>query len=218
MTDKEKKLTAYHEAGHAVVGHVLPNTDPVRKVTIIPRGMALGLTWQLPQQEDFLTAKSKFEDEICVLLGGFVAENAFFGESATGVSNDIARATQIARNMVTRFGMSNLGPIVFGEHKYNEFLGDHSSSKNYSEEIAQKIDEEVDKLIHQSLKRTSKIIDDYEEIIVKIATELLQRETLDQEEFEAFFPELKGSNSSSKTKVTKTKKPKSSSKNKNSKD
>ncbi len=188
LSPEEKKITAYHEVGHALVGHSLPGCDPVHKVTIISRGMALGATWFVPEDDKHLHAVSKFEDEICSLLGGYLAEKIFFKEVTTGASSDLKRATQIARRMVTEYGMSEeLGPIIYSETS-GQFMGtEMGSSRDYSEQIAAKIDAEVKKIIDAQMKRTTKIINDNKPLMTKISEDLLKKEVLSKEEFEAYF-------------------------------
>ena len=189
LSEEEKKITAYHEVGHALVGKLLPGCDPIHKVTIIPRGMSLGATWSVPDEEVHLISISKFKDKMCSLLGGLVAERVFFKDATTGASNDLERATSIARNMVTRYGMSpELGLVIFGEKGGGQFLGSEVSTyKNYSEEVASKIDEAVANLIQEAEKRTTKIIKENKKLMDKIATKLLKKEVLGQEEFNKFF-------------------------------
>jgi len=190
MTDEEIKITAYHELGHAITGYVLPHTDPVHKISIVSRGMALGVTWFLPERDRLLVSKEKFEDELVSLLGGRAAEELMFGEQAitTGASNDMEKATKIARNMVTKYGMSPLGPITFGEHHGNPFLGkDLMHEKTYSEETAKMIDDQVSKLLQKSLKTAKEILTKYKKLLVKIGEDLIEKETITREEFEAYF-------------------------------
>ncbi len=189
LTDEEKKITAYHEVGHALVGKLLPKCDPVEKVSIIPRGMALGVTWFLPEEDKHLKSLSKFKDELCSLLGGHTAEKLTFGEVTTGASSDLQRATEIARRMVTEYGMSDdLGPIIFGEKAMAQFLGTEVGSKpNYSEEVAAKIDQAVSKIIHEAQDRTTKILIENKALLKTISEELLKKEVLSKEEFDAFF-------------------------------
>lgn len=192
LNKKEKEITAYHELGHALVGHMLPGCDPVHKVSIISRGMTGGVTWFLPEEDRNLTPKSKFEDEICAALGGYTSEEIFFGEMTTGASHDLQVATQIARNMVTKYGMSELGPIIFGEGNDEIFLGkDFGHMKNYSEETSAKIDELIRKLIDKCHKRTSEIISKQKDVIKQMATDLIKEETFSREEFEAYFKDIK---------------------------
>ena len=192
LNKQEKEITAYHELGHALIGHLLPGCDPVHKVSIISRGMALGATWFLPEEDKHLFPKSKFEDEICSLLGGYSSEEVFFGEMTTGASNDLQRATHLARNMVTKYGMSELGQIIFGENNEEIFLGkDFGHIRNYSEESAAKIDELVRKLIDKCHKKTQELIAKHKDLIRKLAEDLIKKETLSKEEFEAYFKDIK---------------------------
>jgi len=189
LTEEEKKITAYHEVGHALVGKLLPGCDPVEKVSIIPRGMALGVTWFLPEEDKHLKSVSKFKDEMCSLIGGHASEKMFFGEVTTGASSDLQRATDIARRMVTEYGMSeDLGPIIFGDKSAATFMGTELGSKpNYSEEVASKIDKAVSKMIHEAQDRTNKILKDNKTLLTKIAEKLLVKEVLSKEEFDAYF-------------------------------
>ena len=192
MSDKEKKITAYHEVGHAVVGHLLPGCDPVHKVSIISRGMALGVTWFLPDEDRLLSSKSKFEDELCSLLGGRIAERIFFGEVTTGASNDLEKAAKIARAMVTKYGMSELGAITFASGHEEVFLGkDYGHIKNYSESSAAKIDELVKKILDKAEKRTEEIITKNKVLMTEIAEDLIKKETLSDHEFAAYFKKKK---------------------------
>lgn len=188
LSEPEREITAYHEVGHAVVGHLLPGCDKVNKISIISRGMALGVTWFLPEEDKHLAAKSKFEDELCSLLGGYTAEEVFFGEMTTGASNDLQRVKKIATNMVTKYGMSEMGPIIFGDTNDEVFLGkDFGHIKNYSEESAAKIDQLVKQLITKAHKRTKDIITKHKKLIEKIAKDLIKKETINKEEFEKYF-------------------------------
>jgi cell division protease FtsH len=192
LSKKEKEITAYHETGHAMIGHLLPNCDPVHKISIVSRGMALGVTWFLPEQDKHLYSKSKFEDELASLLGGYVTEEIVFGEMTTGASNDLERATNIARKMVTEYGMSDLGPAVFGERSHEIFLGrDFGHVKNYSEEVAAKIDAEIKKIIDKAYKTAKSIILKHRKLLDKIAKDLIKKETLTREEFVAYFKHIK---------------------------
>ncbi len=154
ISDAEKAIIAYHEGGHAVVQRILPKCDPVQKVTIISRGMALGYTMALPTEDRYLQSKTEFEDKIAGLLGGNVAERLVFGDTTTGASNDIEKATDLARRMVTEFGMSDrLGPLSFGKRDELVFLGrEIGEQRNYSDEVAKKIDEEVRAIIDHGLR------------------------------------------------------------------
>ena len=199
LTNEEKKITAYHEVGHALVGKLLPNCDPVHKVSIISRGMALGVTWFLPEEDKHLKSVSKFKDELCSLLGGYVSEKLTFGEVTTGASNDLQRATEIARSMVMDYGMSEeLGPVIFGQKSMARFLGaDLGTKPNYSEAVAAKIDTAVSKIINEAEDRTSKILTDNKALLKNISEVLLKKEVLDKKEFNQFFP-AKGKDKGSK--------------------
>jgi len=192
LSDKEKRITATHEAGHAVVSHILPNADPVHKISIISRRMALGYTWNMPTEERKLQTRAHFIDEIATLMGGRVAEEVFFGRDniTTGAQNDLKKATDIARKMVTDYGMSEkLGTQIYGHREEMPFLGkEYTEHRNYSEDVARLIDEEIAKLISEGKKSAEEIVKTHKPIIEKIADDLLQKETLSGEEFEAFFP------------------------------
>ncbi|MDP3954653.1 MAG: ATP-dependent zinc metalloprotease FtsH [bacterium] len=189
FTKKEKEIAAYHEAGHALVASSLPNTDPVHKVSIISRGRAGGYTLKLPTEDKHLKSKAEFESELAVLLGGQTAEQIIFKEITTGASNDLKIASEIARNMITRFGMSEkLGPITFGEKDELVFLGKEiTADKNYSNEIAYQIDQEVRKFIVAARQTARKVIGDKISLLHKIAKELIEKETLEQKEFYALL-------------------------------
>jgi cell division protease FtsH len=188
LSKSEKETTAYHEVGHAVVGHLLPNCEPVHKISIVSRGMALGVTWFLPEEDKHLYSKSKFEDEMCSLLGGYVAEQVFFNELTTGASNDLERATNIARKMVTEYGMSSLGPVIYGEKNHEVFLGrDFGHIRNYSEDVASSIDNEIKKFVDAAYQKTLTVVKQNKEIIDEIAKKLIEKETLNRNEFLAFF-------------------------------
>lgn len=190
LSEKEKKITAYHEIGHAVVGHLLPNCEPVHKISIVSRGMALGVTWFMPEEDKHLYTKAKFEDEMCSLLGGYVSEECFFGELTTGASNDLERATNIARRMVTEYGMSPLGPVIYGEKNREVFLGrDFGHVRNYSEEVASAIDKEIKKMIDATYVKVKKMVSENKDLIDRIAKKLLEKETLNRKEFMKFFGE-----------------------------
>jgi len=189
MSDKEKKITAYHEVGHALAGHYSPNCDPVHKISIISRGMALGATWFVPQEDTHLSSKSKFVDEINSLMGGYAAEEFIFGEMTTGASNDLEKASKIARKMVTEYGMSTLGPIIYGEANQEVFLGrDFGRVRNFSEKIAAEIDAEVEKVVKQGYENAKKILRKHKNELHEIAKALIKKETLNQKEFLAFLP------------------------------
>jgi len=190
LSDQEKEITAYHEAGHAIVAHLLPNCDPVHKVSIISRGMALGATWILPEQDRHLYSKEKFIDDMATALGGRVAEEIIFSSITTGASNDLKRVSQTARSMVKDYGMSSqLGPIQYGQKEEMIFLGrDFNEQKNYSESTAALIDKEVANIIGQSYKKAKDVLTKNKNILEKIAKHLLEKETIDEEEFLTFFP------------------------------
>ena len=195
LSDMEKKITAYHEAGHAVVGHILPHGDPIHKISIISRGMALGYTWNLPDQDRRLQTKAQFLDEIASFMGGRVAEEVFFGAKniTTGAQNDLKRATLLARKMITEYGMSDkLGPQTYGHKEELPFLGkEYTEHRNYSDKIANLIDDEVSALILQGQKRALEIITTHKKTIEKIAETLLKKETIEEDEFAKFFPNHK---------------------------
>ncbi|MCI8934019.1 MAG: ATP-dependent zinc metalloprotease FtsH [Clostridiaceae bacterium] len=188
-SEKEKKLTAYHEAGHAIVTRLLPSQDPVHQISIVPRGRAGGFTLSLPKEDKFYTSKLEMQDDLVTLLGGRVAEKLVLDDISTGASNDIERASEIARRMVTRYGMSDkLGPIAFTSD-YNEvFLGrDFASSKNYSEEVAAVIDQEVKRIITEAYERCENMLAEHRDILDRVAAYLLEHETMDSEAFEQVF-------------------------------
>lgn len=186
LKPEEKKITAYHEAGHAIISHVLPKGDPVRKVTIIPRGMALGVTWNAPEEEEFHRTTEKYFTEICIFMGGRAAEKMVFSDVTSGASSDIKRATQIARNMVMRFGMSDLGPMEFSVNQM-DFLGGEVGGTSYSQEFAAKVDIEVQKILQKGMEEAEKILKKHKQALEAIAEELLKKETIDKKEFEAIL-------------------------------
>jgi cell division protease FtsH len=181
ITEKEKKVTAYHEAGHTLAALFIPGADPVHKVSIIPRGRAMGVTMYLPEEEKYNETKEGLHTLICTLLGGRVAEEIIFSTITSGASNDIDRATGIARKMVCEWGMSEkLGPLAFGEKEGEIFLGrDMGHVKNYSEATAVEIDNEIRRIIQENYERTRKILKENRESLVKVAEALLERESLD---------------------------------------
>jgi cell division protease FtsH len=189
ITEEEKEIIAYHEGGHAVVQRVLPKCDPVTKVTIVSRGMALGYTMSLPQEDRYLHSKSEFEDKIAGMLGGNVAETLVFGDTTTGSSNDIEKATNLARAMVTQYGMSEkLGPLAFGKKEEMVFLGrEISEQRNYSDEVAAKIDSEVREIIDAAFLRAKEALATHRPVLDKLAALLVEKETIEHEEFEALF-------------------------------
>ncbi len=192
ISDAEKAIIAYHEGGHAVVQRILPKCDPVSKVTIISRGMALGYTMALPQEDRYLQSKTEFEDKIAGLLGGNVAERLIFGDTTTGASNDIEKATDLARRMVTEFGMSDkLGPLSFGKRDELVFLGrEIGEQRNYSDEIAKQIDEEVRAIIDKAYERATEVLTTHRDRLVALAEKLVAEETVDAEAFETLFTDL----------------------------
>jgi len=181
----EQKIVAYHEAGHALVAAFSKNADPVQKISIISRGNAGGYTMAVPTEDKMLHSRGYFLDEIAVLLSGFVTEQAIFGDVTTGASNDLERATNMARNMVTRYGMSSLGPRTFGKKEELIFLGkEMNEEKNYSEKTAQDIDHEVSTLIEGARKRALKLITEKRDKLDKLANTLIEKETIEKEEFD----------------------------------
>ncbi|MEY2414178.1 MAG: cell division protease FtsH [Acidobacteriaceae bacterium] len=183
LSEEEKKVTAYHEAGHALVASKLPNSDPLHKVTIIPRGMALGVTMQLPIDDKHNYTKEYLETEIAIMMGGRIAEEMFLNQMSTGAGNDIERATELARKMVCEFGMSDLGPLTFGKKEEQIFLGrEIAQHRDYSEATAIKIDDEVRRMIGLGYNTAKGILAADGDTLVKIALALLEREVLDANE------------------------------------
>jgi cell division protease FtsH len=189
MSEKERLVTAYHELGHAIVGHLLPNTDPVHKVSIISRGQALGYTISLPTEDKFLTTRAELLDTMAMTLGGRAAEEIVFGEITTGASNDLEKVTETAKQMVMRFGMSErLGPRVFGHDRSQPFLGrEFSAEPDYSDEIAREIDDEVRRIVEDAHQTSKDILGDHREQLDTISKILLERETIEAEEFIALL-------------------------------
>jgi cell division protease FtsH len=189
ISDKEKQVIAYHEAGHALVGHVLPNTDPIHKISIIPRGQALGYTLALPTEDKFLVARTEMIDELAMLLGGRVAEKLATDDVTTGAANDIEKATKLARGMVTRYGMSDkLGPMTLGDAQHEVFLGrDFSNNADYSPEIAFEIDKEVRRLVDDAFATAQTILEERRGQLDLMAEVLIERETVDREELQALL-------------------------------
>jgi cell division protease FtsH len=190
ISDEEKRIIAYHEAGHAVVMNAIPEADPVQKITIVGRGQAGGLTWYRPEDDRLLTSRKKMIASLAGLLGGRVAEELVFDDITSGASNDIERVTQVARMMVTRMGMSNeMGLMTYGQKEELIFLGrEISEQRDYSEAVAEKIDSEVRRLVDDSYKLTKKLLTKYRDRLDAVAQKLLEVETLTREEFEAIFP------------------------------
>lgn len=201
ISDQEKKLTAYHEAGHAVSTYFIEGQDPVHQVSIVPRGMAGGYTMHMPLEDKMYMSKRKMDEELVILLGGRVAEHLTFGDISTGASNDIERASEIARNMVTKYGMSDtLGPITFGSGHDEVFLGkDYGTVRNYSEEIAKEIDEEVNRIIMTAFKRCEKLLKEHASNLESLAQYLIKYEKINGSDFDKL---MKGELVESNTKNT----------------
>ncbi|MFH2033317.1 MAG: ATP-dependent zinc metalloprotease FtsH [Candidatus Margulisiibacteriota bacterium] len=192
ISDKEKKIVAYHEVGHAMLSKILPNSDPVHKVSILPRGMALGYTLQLPLEDKYLVSRSEVVDQITVLLGGRVAEEENFDEITSGAHNDLERATDLARKMVCEYGMSELGPRTFGRKDRQVFLGrDLAERTDYSDETANEIDKEVNAIIEKCHVRARGIVRSNKDSMDKMASRLIEKETLEGEELESLLNEIK---------------------------
>jgi cell division protease FtsH len=192
ISDAEKAIIAYHEGGHALVQRILPKCDPVAKVSIISRGMALGYTMGLPAEDRYLQSKAEFEDKIAGMLGGNAAERLIFGDTTTGSSNDIEKATNVARRMVTEYGMSErLGPLAFGRRDELVFLGrEIGEQRNYSDDVAKKIDEEVRAIIDRAYSRAMDVLSTHKDRLVQLAERLVAQETIEADEFEAMFADL----------------------------
>ena len=189
MGEKERLITAYHEMGHAIVGHYLEHSDPVHKVSIISRGQALGYTISLPSEDKFLTTRAELTDTMAMTLGGRAAEEIVFGEITTGASNDLEKVTATAKQMVMRFGMSEkLGPRVFGHDHGQPFLGrEFSAEPDYSDEIAREIDDEIRRIVEGAHQQAKDILAEHREALTQISELLLKRETIEREEFEALL-------------------------------
>ncbi len=192
ISDAEKQIIAYHEGGHAVVQRILPKCDPVAKVSIISRGMALGYTMGLPTEDRYLQSKTEFEDKIAGMLGGNAAEKLIFGDTTTGASNDIEKATNLARRMVTEFGMSEkLGPLALGKREEMVFLGrEIGEQRNYSDEVARQIDEEVRTIIDRGYARAMEVLTTYKDRLTMLADRLIAEETLEADAFEELFADI----------------------------
>jgi hypothetical protein len=183
LSDEEKKNTAYHEAGHALVAAMTPGADPVHKVTIIPRGMALGLTMQLPEDDKHTYTREYLEAMLAVLMGGRSAEEIFLGHITTGAGNDIERATDLARNMVCEWGMSELGPLAYGKKDEAIFLGrEITQHRDYSEDTAIQIDKEVKRIVNGGYENAKRLLSNNRETLERIAQALLEREVIDANE------------------------------------
>ena len=185
ISEEEKKNTSYHEAGHALVASLLPDADPIHKVTIIPRGLALGTTQQLPLDDRYTYSKEYLEAQLSVLMAGRASEKMLLGKTTTGAANDFEKATEIARKMVCQWGMSDLGPVTFGERDDLVFLGkDLAMHKNFSEKTAELIDAEVKKIINRSFNRTKELLEKHRDKLIDVAKALLEKEVLTSEELE----------------------------------
>ncbi|MFL6249614.1 MAG: ATP-dependent zinc metalloprotease FtsH, partial [Actinomycetes bacterium] len=184
ISDKEKRMIAYHESGHAIVGHALPNADPIHKVSVISRGRALGWTLSLPVEDKFLVTRSEMIDELAMLLGGRVAEELWFLDPTTGASNDIEKATQVARKMVCEYGMSDrLGSLVLGTKQENVFLGrDFGHQQDYSEQVAFEIDKEMRRLVDEAHAEAEQILTTYRDVADAMVEALMEKETIGKEE------------------------------------
>jgi cell division protease FtsH len=198
MTEDEKKNTAYHEGGHALVAAMLPDADPIHKVTIIPRGRALGVTMQLPMEDKYSHTKEYLEATITVMMGGRIAEERFLGHMTTGAGNDIEKATDLARRMVCEWGMSEkLGPMTFGKKEEEIFLGrDFTQKVDYSESTAIEIDAEVRRIIQDSYYKAKDLLKTNLRLLHKVAESLLEKEVLDGSEIDAIVREFGGNGGS----------------------
>ncbi|HEY4229671.1 MAG TPA: ATP-dependent zinc metalloprotease FtsH, partial [Thermoanaerobaculia bacterium] len=193
MTEEEKRNTAYHEGGHALVAAMLPDADPVHKVTIIPRGRALGVTMQLPTEDKYSHTKEYLEATVTVMMGGRIAEEKFLGHMTTGAGNDIERATDLARKMVCEWGMSEMGPLTFGRPEQEIFLGrDFGRTQDYSEGTANQIDAEVKRIVTEAYARARKMIEDNQKAMHRLARTLLEKEVLDGDEVLQIIAEESG--------------------------
>jgi cell division protease FtsH len=193
MSEHEKKITAYHEGGHALVAAALPHTDPVHKITILPRGRALGYTMVLPDQDKYSTTRSEMLDQLAYMLGGRAAEELVFHDPTTGASNDIEKATAVARAMVTQYGMTErLGAIRYGQEQGEVFLGrDFGHTRDYSEDVAAAIDQEVRSFIDAAHHEAFDVLVDNRDVLDALVVELLEKETLDKADVERIFEPLR---------------------------
>ena len=186
LSEHERKITAYHEMGHAIVGHFLEHTDPIHKVTIVSRGQALGLTISLPTEDRYLTTRTALMHQMAMTLGGRAAEEIVFHEVTTGAANDLEKVTATAKSMIMRFGMSEkLGPRVLGHSNDQPFLGrDFSAQADYSEEIAREIDDEIRRVIEEAHEQALTVLREHMDDLHKISNILIERETIDRDQFE----------------------------------
>jgi cell division protease FtsH len=197
ISDEEKRIIAYHEAGHAVVANAIAEADPVQKVTIVGRGQAGGVTWFRPDEDRILMSRKKMQATLAMALGGRAAEELIFDDITSGASGDIEQVTRMARSMVTRLGMSSeLGPLVYGQSQELVFLGREISEKrDYSDDVANQIDREVRRIVDEAYEQARSILREYRDKLDAIANKLLEVESLTREEFEAIFPPLSGKKS-----------------------
>lgn len=193
LSAKEKEITAVHEGGHAIVGHVLPLADPIHKVSVVSRGMAAGYTWSLPEEDIHLYSRQKFLDDLAQMLGGRAAEALMMGEITTGAENDLMRATRLARRMVTQYGMSDkLGPLTYGEREQQVFLGrDWAEHKTYSDDVARVIDEEVKRIVTEAYERAKEVLKKHRTLLRQIADRLVKEETIEGEAFAKMFEPIR---------------------------
>jgi len=188
LTDEEKRVTAYHEAGHAIVAAMRAHADPLHKVTIIPRGMALGVTMQLPEDDKHTVTKDYLQTQLAILMGGRIAEEIFLKQMTTGAGNDIERASDLARKMVCEFGMSRLGPLTFGKKEEQIFLGrEIAQHRDFSEETARQIDAEVRNFVDEAYKAAYDLLNNNHDIMHRMASALLERETIDANDIRAII-------------------------------
>ncbi|MFN8614487.1 MAG: ATP-dependent zinc metalloprotease FtsH [Vampirovibrionales bacterium] len=197
ISEKDKELTAYHEVGHALVALMVPGCDPLRKVSIIPRGMALGLTWTMPDDNNVHTSRKQLMARIAMTLGGRAAEKLIYNDCYTGASDDLNKVTELARKIVTQFGMSDeLGPIVFGKANEHVFMGrDFGSERNYGEDVAAAIDREIKRIVEGQFALALEVLKENREVMDAIVSELLEKETLDDDEVQAIVDKVKARNS-----------------------
>jgi len=202
ISEKEKRVTAFHEAGHALVSSILPGSEPVRKISIIARGSAAGYTLKMPGSERRFKSKSEFLNDMATLLGGYCAEKLTFGEITTGASNDLEKVSMLARKLVKEYGMSSLGPVSLGRQDDLSFLGRNNyESKNYSEAVATKVDEEIMKFIKDAQEKAIKVLVKNKPLLAKISEVLMEKETIEREEFEKLIKDGNGKKVSKKIKT-----------------